>query len=312
MEKGTSMRGVIKRRFGRRNGRTLRRSQSLAPIAAFVLLTGAPVAPLADVVSAASPDGGASPAMTRGDSSRSTSAGFRASPAMTSGQRAAVRRLQVAALRLRRTVDKVVRVPNDADFLAVTQAQFDRAELILAIRNARAVGLSEFARRYQRVLDVETKRLNEATAFSGLLRRAGAYGQQVAQKAHEENPNLPATVLGNIAVNAANWYGNDTLLKITLRAAKQKKPGLYEIAVKKDVDLDRRAYALYRSLSVGSRRTPRPYRGKEGLHELPDASGGFNGGFIGFRRAAETGSDSPAIDINVNGRVMKIHVRHQP
>jgi hypothetical protein len=59
MEKGTSMRGVIKRLFGRRNRRTLPRSQSLAPIAAFVLLTSAQVAPLADVVSAASPDGGA-------------------------------------------------------------------------------------------------------------------------------------------------------------------------------------------------------------------------------------------------------------
>lgn len=100
-------------------------------------------------------------------------------------------------------------------------------DLILAIRNARAVGLNALARRYQRVLDFEMKRLAEARAFSALLRDAAAYGDQVAQKAHEDDPSLSPAVLGNIAVNAANWYGNDALLKVTLRAAKRKSPDAY-------------------------------------------------------------------------------------
>jgi hypothetical protein len=121
-------------------------------------------------------------------------------------------------------------------------------------------------------------------------------------------------VLGNIAFNAANWYGNDALLKVTLRAAKQKSASVYEIAIKQGEDLDRRGYALYRSLSVGARRTNLRYGGREGLHELPDAKGGFNGGLIGFRRAAETSDGkTPAIDIKTaNGKAFKIHVRHQP
>jgi hypothetical protein len=49
------------------------------------------------------------------------------------------------------------------------------------------------------------------------------------------------------------------------------------------------------------------------LHRLPDADGGFNGGLIGLRRAAETSSgESPAIDLNLNGKLIKIHLRHEP
>jgi hypothetical protein len=229
---------------------------------------------------------------------------------LTPKQRAATQRLAVAARNLHRTVDKFVRTGFESSFVYEIDLLSERVELMLAIRNARSVGLPELARRYQRILDAELARAGEHRAFGGLLNDAKDYGQQVAQKAHEQDPSLPATVLGNIALNAANWYGNDALLKVTLRAAKQKRPGLYEITLKKGENLDRRAYALYRALSVGSRKTARDYGGREGLHELPDAKGGFNGGLMGFRRAVETGSDSPAIDINLNGRVIKIHVRH--
>jgi hypothetical protein len=260
--------------------------------------------------------GTAQPALSAGMPSAFAGAGrihtTVAAPAasLTPKQRAAAQRLAVAARNLHRTVDKFVRTGFESSFVYEIDLLSERVELMLAIRNARSVGLPELAHRYQRILDAELARAGEHRAFGGLLNDAKDYGQQVAEKAHEQDPSLPATVLGNIALNAANWYGNDALLKVTLRAAKLKRPGLYEITLKKGDDLDRRAYALYRALSVGSRKTARDYGGREGLHELPDAKGGFNGGLMGFRRAVETGSDSPAIDINLNGRVIKIHVRH--
>jgi hypothetical protein len=299
------MRCIIRAQYVGHERATFRRHRVCVSAAAFVLLIAFAAAALTPEMASAGTQGeGARVALASDTSSRS------ASP--TTRRQVAIRRLQVAARNLHRTVDKVVRVPDDADFLAVTQAQFDRAELILAIRHARTVGLSVLAGRYQRVLDVETKRLNQARAFTELLSHANDYGQHVAQKAHEKNPSLPATVLGNIAVNAASWYGNDALLKVTLRAAKQtKNPRVYELTLKKGEDLDRRTYALYRSLSVGARRTGLRYGGREGLHELPDAQGGFNGGLIGFRRAAETSDGkSPAIDIKTaDGKAFKIHVR---
>jgi hypothetical protein len=298
--------------FGR-GAMRISRSHLPAPVVVFLLLIGAAAA-LPTQTASAGHAKGARMALAAEVSSRSASITVRAAQSPTTRRRVAMRRLQVAARNLHRTVDKVVRVPNDADFLAVTQAQFDRAELILAIRNARAAGLRDLADRYQRVLDFEIKRLDEATAFSSLLRHANEYGQQVAQKAHDVDPSLPPAVLGNIAVNAANWYGNDALLKVTLRAAKQKNSRLYLITLKQGEDLDRRAYALYRALSVGSRKTSIRYAGRDGLHELPDAKGGFNGGLIGFRRAAETsGGKSPAIDIKTaDGRVIRFHVVHGP
>jgi hypothetical protein len=244
------------------------------------------------------------------DSDHASSTAVRAAVSLPDRQQAAARRLLVAARNLHRTVDAVVSAPSWVFEIRVLS---DRAELILAIRGAREVGLNELADRYQRILDTEVKRLNEVRAFSALLRSAYEYGQQVAQKAHDDNPTLSPTVLGNIAVNAANWYGNDALLKTTLRAAEKKSSTVYEITLKNGEDLDRRAYALYRALSVGSRKTSRRYAGREGLHELPDANGGFNGGFIGLRRAAESGSKSPAIDIRTaDGRYIKIHMRHGP
>jgi hypothetical protein len=245
-------------------------------------------------------------------SGRPIASAVRAAAPLTSKQRAAVRRLQVAARDLHRTVDKIVRVSLDNAIVYDIDLLSHRADLMLAIRNARSAGLPDIASRYQRILDDELQRVAEHRDFWAFLYRAKDYGQQVARKAHDDDPSLPPAVLDTIAANAANWYANDTLLRVTLRAAKQKRPGLYEITLKNGGDLDRRAYALYRSLSVGSRKTTSPYKGKEGLHELPDANGGFNGGSIGFRRAAETGSDSPAIDINLNGRVIKIHVCHEP
>ena len=207
-------------------------------------------------------------------------------------------------------IDTYVRVPS---WVYEIQLLSDRADCILAIRNARNVGLGQLADRYQRILDAEVKRLNEFRAFSALLRDANAYGERVAQKAHEDHPSLSPTALGNIAFNAANWYGNKALLDTTLRAATRKSSKVYEITLKKGEDLDRRAYALYRALSIGSRKTNRPYGGREGLHELPDAKGGFNGGLIGLRRARESGSNSPAIDIKTpDGRDIKIHLRHKP
>lgn len=247
---------------------------------------------------------------TAADADHASSTVVRAAVSLPDRQRAAARRLLVAARNFHRVVDRVVRAPN---WLLEIQVLSDRADLILAIRGAREVGLNELAGRYQRILDAEVKRLNEARAFSALLRSAYEYGQQVAQKAHDDNPNLSPTVLGNIAVNAANWFGNDALLKTTLRAAAKKSSTVYEITLKKGEDLDRRAYALCRALSVGSRKTGRPYAGREGLHELPDANGGFNGGIVGLRRAAESGSKSPAIDIRTaDGRYIKIHMRHGP
>jgi hypothetical protein len=237
----------------------------------------------------------------------------RAAAPLTSKQRAAVLRLQVAARDLHRTVEKIVRVSLDNAIVYDIDLLSHRADLMLAIRNARSVGLPELASRYERILDDELKRVAEHRHFWTLLYQATNYGQRVAQKAHEDNPSLPPAVLGNIAVNAANWYANDTLLKVTLRAAKQKSSLVYEITLKQGEDLDRRAYALYRALSAGSRKTTIPYKGKEGLHRLPDADGGFNGGLIGLRRAAETSSSkSPAIDLNLNGKLIKIHLRHEP
>jgi hypothetical protein len=284
---------------------------TLGLVLAVVVTSGSDAAGRTAATSAA--DAGRVPtALTTADSGRSINAASRAAPSLTPRQRAAVRRLQVAARNLHRTVDAVVRVPNDADFVFDIQLLSDHADFILTIRNARAVGLDAVARRYQRVLDLEMKRLDEARAFSDLLRRAHAHGEQVAQKSHEDHPSLSPAVLGNIAVNAANWYGNDALLKVTLRTATRKSPDVYEITLKKGEDLDRRAYALYRALSVGSRKTNRPYRGREGLHQLPDANGGFNGGLIGLRRGAESSSKSPAIDINIHRTAIKIHVRHEP
>jgi hypothetical protein len=73
----------------------------------------------------------------------------------------------------------------------------------------------------------------------------------------------------------------------------------YEVTVRSGDELDQAAYKIYRSLSVGSQKTSIAYAGKEGLRRLPDAKGGMNGGFIGFRRVAETsGRKSPAIDLN--------------
>ena len=233
------------------------------------------------------PAGRAPAASSTPDLARSADAVSRAIPfsrattSLTDRQRAAVRRLDAAARDFHRIVDRVVRAPA---WILEIQVLADRAEFVLAIRNARAIGLDALARRYQRVLDAELKRLDESRAFNALLARAASYREQVAQKAHEDNPNLSATALGNIAFNAANWYGNDALLKVTLRTAKRKG------------------------------KTKIRYGGREGLHELPDANGGFNGGLIGLRRASETSAGkSPAIDIKTsNGTSLRIHVRHEP
>jgi hypothetical protein len=283
----------------------------LGLVLAFVLTSSAEAAQPPAMPLPATEASGARIVLGIADSDRASSPAVRAAVSLPGRQAAAARRLQVAARNLRRTVDSVLEKPNDADFLRVIQAQFNRAELILAIRNARAVGLDRLARLYQRVLDFETARLNDSIAFSDVLRQATAYGEQVANKAHEDNPSLSPAVLGNIAVNAANWYGNDALLKVTLRAATRKSEVVYEIILKRGEDLDRRAYGLYRALSIGSRKTNIRYGGREGLHQLPDAHGGFNGGFIGLRRAAETsGKTSPAIDVKTaDGTYIRIHVR---
>jgi hypothetical protein len=126
-------------------------------------------------------------------------------------RRRATTRLLAASQRLHKSVNAVLQRPNDADFLKVAQARFDRADAILAIRVARAVDLNTLANRHQRLLNAETKRLNESVAFGALLRRANAYGEQVAQNAHERDPSLPPTVLASIAGNAANWHGNNAL-----------------------------------------------------------------------------------------------------
>lgn len=231
----------------------------------------------------------------------------------SAARRRATTRLLAASRRLHRSVNAVLERPNDADFLRVAQARFDTADVILAIRGARAVHLNTLANRHQRLLNAEVKRLDESVAFSALLRQANAYGERVAQRAHEQDSRLPPAALGGIAANAANWYGNDALLKTALRAAKKKGPRVYEIGLKKGEDLDRRAYGLYRSISIGARRTSIPYKGSEGLRRLPDADGGFNGGLIGLRRTGETASRSPAIDIkSPELGSIKIHVRHRP
>lgn len=222
---------------GMRGTSSIRRSRTRRSIhyavlglALVIALTGIAQAAPADARSPRSSDGRGKTS-TLPQSRYPAQASVRAATTLRDRQRAAVRRLQVAARNLRWVVDAVVRVPNDADFLKVIQAQFNRAELILAIRNARSVGLGGLANRYQRVLEAEVKRLNESTAFSDLLRNASAYGEQVAQKVHEDHPSLSPTVLGNIAVNAANWYGNNALLQTTLRAAKQKNRTVYEFGV---------------------------------------------------------------------------------
>jgi hypothetical protein len=303
------MRYVSRRHRSHRETMRFIRSRGpvLGLVVVFALIGSAEAAPSIAMPSVATGSGGALVAVAVADSDHASSTAVRAAASLSDRQRAAVRRLQVAARNLHRIVDEVVRAPN---WLLEIQVLSNRADLILAIRNARAVGLNTLAARYQRVLDVETKRLERARSFSALLSDAAAYGEHVAQKAHDDNPNLSPTVLGNIAVNAANWYGNDALLKVTLRAAKQKSPRVYEITLKKGEDLDRRAYALFRALSVGARKTNRPYGGREGLHALPDAKGGFNGGLIGLRRKAESSSNSPAIDVNIDGKFIKIHVRH--
>ena len=174
----------------------------------------------------------------------------------------ATTRLLAASRKLHLSVNAVLKRPNDADFLKVTQARFNTADVILAIRGARAVHLNTLANHHQRLLNAEIKRLDESVAFGALLRRAYAYGERVAQNAHERDPSLPPAVLGGIAANAANWHGNDALLKTALRAAKKKSPRVYEITLKKGEDLDRRAYALYRSISIGARRTSTSYKEK--------------------------------------------------
>ena len=124
----------------------------------------------------------------------------RAAAPLTSKQRAAVRRLQIAARDLHRTVDKIVRVSLDNAIVYDIDLLSHRADLMLAIRNARSVGLPELASRYQRILDDELKRVAEHRHFWTLLYQAKNYGQRVAQKAHDDNPSLPPAVLGNIAV----------------------------------------------------------------------------------------------------------------
>jgi hypothetical protein len=290
----------------------MRRSRGdvLRLMVALVLIGSAQPGLSAGVPSAFAGAVGVHTAVAVSPSSRGIHPASRFAASLTPKQRAAAQRLAVTARNLHRTVDEFVRTGS---WIYEINLLSNRVELMLAIRNARSLGLGELARRYQRILDLEMKRAEERRSFGALLSRAQDYGQHAAQKAHEDNPSLPQAVLGNIAVNAANWYGNDALLKITLRAAKQtKNPRVYEITLKKGEDLDRRAYALYRSLSVGARKTDLRYGGRDGLYQLPDAKGGFNGGLIGFRRAAETSEGkSPAIDIKTaDGKAIKIHVRH--
>jgi hypothetical protein len=106
----------------------------------------------------------------------------RAAAPLTSKQRAAVLRLQVAARDLHRTVDKIVRVSLDNAIVYDIDLLSHRADLMLAIRNARSVGLPELASRYQRILDDELKRVAEHQHFWTLLYQAKNYGQRVAQR----------------------------------------------------------------------------------------------------------------------------------
>jgi hypothetical protein len=102
-----------------------------------------------------------------------------------------------------------------------------------------------------------------ASTSAHFVNRADRYGNDVAQQAREDNPQLTPGQLGTIASNATAWYGNSAVQRNLLASARK----------------------------VG-------YSGREGLHRLPDRDGGLNGGLIGFRRAGETsGGKTPAVDL---------------
>lgn len=226
-------------------------------------------------------------------SSASYQPGTAAVASQASAKSQAIVELRRAAASLHRTADELVAAPGA--LIPNLRWQFSLGRMRGAIRRAHALGLDAAAKPYVAVLKRESDRVD----FAHFVHRAERYGEQVAQKAHRDNPQLTPVQLGVIASNASAWHGNTTLQKNALAAARRVGKKTYEITVKPGQELDEAAYKIYRGFSIGARRTNIRYTGREGLHRLPDAKGGTNGGTIGFRRAAETSDKkSPAIDLN--------------
>lgn len=144
------MRYVSRHQFVRRDTMRFIRCRTfvLELVVVFVLTGSAEAAPSAAMPSAATDAGGVLIASAVADSDHVSSSAVRAAASLPDRQRAAVWRLRLAARNLHRIVDRVVRAPN---WLLEIQVLSDRAELILAIRGAREVGLNELAGRYQRI-----------------------------------------------------------------------------------------------------------------------------------------------------------------
>jgi hypothetical protein len=127
----------------------------------------------------------------------------------------AISALRAAAKRLHIAADQLVDVPGD--LLENLKWQFALGEMKGAIRDARRLGLSSVAQRYEALLKRETSRVD----FAHLVHRAEKYGDDVAQQAHDDDPQLDAGQLGEIASNASAWYGNSTVQKNLLASAKK-------------------------------------------------------------------------------------------
>lgn len=128
----------------RRNRTRISVHDAVLRLALAIALTGMAQAAPADARTPRANDArGADSTPTLHQSSHPHQAFMRAASTLADRQRAAIRRLEVAARNLRRSVDAVTRVPNDADLLKVTQAQIDRPR---ALPRQRRLGCHQLGR----------------------------------------------------------------------------------------------------------------------------------------------------------------------
>jgi hypothetical protein len=151
-------------------------------------------------------------------------------------------------------------------------------------------------------------RFADAAARARYIAALEDYGRKVAQKHLEDDPDLTAEELGDIATNAASALNNKTVLDELLKKAVPEKGGVvHTVRVPKGENPETMAREWQQALSVGSRRRAAqgsyPQQGG-GLRELPDLDGGWNGGTVGLRTEAGRTSTGggPVLDINVPGR----------
>lgn len=165
--------------------------------------------------------------------------------------------LRQAAARLHRAADGMT--DGEVTVLESLRWQFALSEMRYALRQARKLGLNSAAKLYDAALARETYRV----VFARFVRQATEYGRNVAENARQSNPRLTPGQVRQIEANASAWYGNSAVQKNLVASARKVGTKTYELTVKvkPGEDLDAAAYKVYRGLSVGARKTSKPYSG---------------------------------------------------